>query len=268
MQQADLIVQGYESAKKQNASPAEYLQDQITPLVLGGVTSELYSLSHKLIRLFPDDENCWFCIGCYYWTVNKLDLAQKYVRRALKKNKSFAMAWILLGHIYSANEETEQALSSYRTAIRLLPNHKLPLLCLSKELIHSGNYWLAAHMLQSARLIDPQDILILNEMALIAVKLGNLGQAENILRKAIGSIDMHQMNSIAFCEVSCSLLSFLSHSPSDFLSIQIIYNYATVLRKLGHLEQALLWFERCLRLNRHKVWSLVAMGFTLHLMRR
>jgi tetratricopeptide (TPR) repeat protein len=202
MQTTDQLVEGYENAKKQNQSPSEYLQEHITPMIQTGMTSELYSLSHKLIRLFPDDENCWFCIGCYYWVVNKLDLAQKFIRRALKKNKTFAMAWILLGHIFSANEESEQALSSYRTAVRLLPNHKLPLICLSKELLHSGNYWLAGHMLQSARSLDPSDILVLNEMALIAVKLGNLNQAEGILRKAISSIDIHKTNSIAFSEVS------------------------------------------------------------------
>lgn len=226
----------------------EYLGEQLTPLIQLGMTAELYSLSHKLIRLYPDDELSWFCIGCYYWTINKLDLAQKFVRRALKKNRSFAMGWILLGHIFAANEETEQALSSFRTAIRLLPNHKLPLLCLSKELIHSGNYWLAGHMLQSARQIDPSDILIQNEMALIAVRLGSLQQAEVILRQAIATIDPSRGNSAAFTD--------------------ILYNYATLLRKLGHLPQALLWYEKCLRLSPQKVWSLVSLGFTLHLMRR
>jgi hypothetical protein len=26
-------------------------------------------------------------LGCYYWTINKLDLAQRYIKRSLKKNR-------------------------------------------------------------------------------------------------------------------------------------------------------------------------------------
>lgn len=192
-----------------NPVHSQFIMQQITPLIQSNQTSVLYSLSHKLINLFPEDEHSFFTIGSYYWCINKLDLAQRFLRRSLKYNRHFSEAWILLGHIYSANEETEQALAAYRTAIRLLPNHKLPLICLSKELQHSGNYWLAAHMLQSAIAIDPSDLLILNEMALIAVKMGNLHHGEQILKKAIGTMKVLQKDSSCTCEVRIILFSTL-----------------------------------------------------------
>lgn len=190
-----------------NPAHSLFFIQQITPLIQTNNTSSLYSLSHKLIHLFPEDEHSFFAIGCYYWCINKLDAAQRFLRRCVKYNRHCAEAWILLGHIYSANEETEQALAAYRTAVRLLPQHKLPLICLSKELLHSGNYWLAAHMLQSAITLDPSDLLILNEMALIAVKMGNLHQGEYILKKAIGTMKMMQRDSSCTCEVSYDMQS-------------------------------------------------------------
>lgn len=193
--------QSFESSNPISSKHSQFFMEQIVPLIKTSQTSLLYSLSHKLIQLFPDDEHAYFCIGGYYWCINKLELAQRFLRRAIKSNRNFADAWILLGHIYSTNEESEQALASYRTAIRLLPNHKLPLICLSKELLRNNNYWLAAHMLQSAIQLDPSDILILNEMSLIAVKMGNLPHAEQILRKAISSLQKEAQDCSSTCEV-------------------------------------------------------------------
>jgi tetratricopeptide (TPR) repeat protein len=214
----------------------------------------LFSLS---AGVFPS-----LSLGCYYWTINKLDLAQRYIKRSLKKNRSFVDGWILLGHIYASNDESEQALSSYRTAIRLLPSHKLPYLCLSKELIRGGNYWLAGHMLQSAKQLDnvtttagnvngsdSHDLLILNEMALISVKLNSYNEAESILRKAIEILSQQQqqqqqvgekLSSSTICEVRTSeffiylfICLFVPYFfiPRSFIIMQLCYENKEIMMK-------------------------------------
>ena len=47
--------------------------------------------------------------------------------------------------------------------------------------------------------------------------------------------------------------------------LQILSNYATVLRKLNHLDQALSWYETCLAINPTNPEVHAHVAFTLHL---
>lgn len=46
---------------------------------------------------------------------------------------SFAHAWVLLGHVLAAQEESEHAISAYRTACRVSPGDLHPQLAMAKE---------------------------------------------------------------------------------------------------------------------------------------
>lgn len=48
----------------------------------------------------------------------------------------------------------------------------------------------------------------------------------------------------------------------------MFFNYATVLRKLNRLDDALLWYNRCLSLAPLKSLTLASIAFTLHLGRK
>ena len=50
--------------------------------------------------------------------------------------------------------------------------------------------------------------------------------------------------------------------------LQLLYNYATALRKAGNLDDALEWYQRSLSLGPLKPAILAAIGFTHHLARR
>jgi anaphase-promoting complex subunit 6 len=150
-----------------------------------GHNHELFFLSHKLSANNPADPLSWFCVGAYYWSCGKLEQAHKHLKKALQKGKDISMIWILLGHVLSAVEESEQALAAYRSAVRLLPNHWLPLLCIGTEFIRTNNLWLAAHTLQSARDIRPMDVSILNELGVTFTKLNKLNEALEYFQTAI-----------------------------------------------------------------------------------
>lgn len=192
---------------------------------------ELFYLSHKLSSSAPNDPYSWYCVGAYYWACGKLEQAHKYMKKALKKNKDFGCGWILLGHVLSSVEESEQALAAYRTAVRLLPNHYIPLLCIGKEFIRTNNLWLASHTLQSATELSPDNLIILNELGVAFVKLNKLDAAGDYFQRAIDLVkeqtascdarDVSLSNSIV-CEVSflchtCDLIMFLHHNYLYFL---------------------------------------------------
>jgi len=75
----------------------------------------------------------WFAVGSYYYSVGKFDLARKYFEKANKIDKHFVSCWIAFGHSFAALDESEQALSAYRTAARLFPGCHIASLCIGME---------------------------------------------------------------------------------------------------------------------------------------
>lgn len=54
--------------------------------------------------------------------------------KSTKLDGRFAPAWIGFGNAFAAQEETDQAVSAYRTAARLFQGSHLPLLYIGKRL--------------------------------------------------------------------------------------------------------------------------------------
>jgi hypothetical protein len=52
----------------------------------------------------------------------------------------FSNAWVLLGHVLAAQEESEHAISAYRTACRVLPGNHEPQVFMAKELVSAHGY--------------------------------------------------------------------------------------------------------------------------------
>ena len=52
----------------------------------------------------------------------------------------YANAWLALGHVLAAQEESENSISAYRTACRLLPGDHRPQTYMAKELVVPLNF--------------------------------------------------------------------------------------------------------------------------------
>jgi anaphase-promoting complex subunit 6 len=83
----------------------------------------------------PSAAVTWYCIGCYYWSCRKLQSAQAYLQKATKLDKRFGRAWIALGHVLVSAEESDLAISAFRTACRLMPGDHRPPTYMAKELV-------------------------------------------------------------------------------------------------------------------------------------
>ena len=210
--------------------------------------TELFYLGHELVESYPKKALTWHAVGCYYWCCKKLELAQKYFQRATKMDKKFSLAWVALGVVLSAQEETEHALSAFRTACRLRPGEHQPMLFLAKELARTSNQTLALQILQGALEISDDDIMVLNEMGVIYMQQQRLGDAQRCLLRAASLVTSHE-----------SL-----RSPHDFI---ILNNIGTCMRKNGRLSEALQWYRRSLSIRPGDALTHANLAFTLHLQR-
>jgi anaphase-promoting complex subunit 6 len=149
--------------------------------------TELFYLAHELVNSFPKSSMSWYTIGCYYWCCAQMDIARSYFCKSTQIDKRNVNSWVMLGHVLSHQEENEQAISAYRTAIRLLPDNFLPMLFIARELLRANYDRLALQILVATlKFSNSHDLTILNEIGVAYFKLNNFSDALSTLSDAIG----------------------------------------------------------------------------------
>lgn len=230
----------------------------IASMVSLSLKTELFYLGHELAHTHPKVAITWYAVGCYYWSCRKLELAQRYLMKATKIDKRFAKAWVLLGHTLAAQEESEHAISAFRTASRLLPGDHRPLVFMAKELVRTNSLSLSLHLLQSAIAISPNCILTLNEMGVVLLRLGRGAEALEHLESAVILLRGGTGGQGGGGKVS------LRKGHGE----EVLNNYATSLRKSGRIDESLHWYTLCLSINPNDSGTHANMAFSLHLMKR
>ena len=231
----------------------------IASMVELGLKTELFYLGHELANNYPKLAVSWYAVGCYYFICKKLELAQKYLQKATKINKRFARAWIALGHVLAAQEESEHAISAFRSASRLLPGDHRPLIFVAKELVRTNYLPLALHILTAALELSPQNPIILNEMGVIYLKQDRLQLALEHLTNAVAAQEEEKRRVIE---------RFPGRVSANACQEDIYGNYGTCLRHCKRFDEALHWYQLCLASNPSNAGTHANIGFTLHLSQR
>lgn len=102
--------------------------------------------------------------------MKKFEIAKKYFARSNQINKHFPEGLIALGNCYAAQDELDQALSAYRTCLRLFPGCHLANLYVGMEYAKSNNLRTALLAFQEAFIISNSDPLVYNEIAVVYYK--------------------------------------------------------------------------------------------------
>ena len=231
----------------------------IAAMVELGLKTELFYLGHELANNYPKLAVSWYAVGCYYFICKKLELAQKYLQKATKINKRFAKAWIALGHVLAAQEESEHAISAFRSASRLLPGDHRPLIYMAKELVRTNYLPLALHILTSALQLSPNNAVVLNEIGVIYLKQEKLQLALEHLSAAVQSLKNDELSSNN--NVRGTKISGKGNT-------EIYSNYATCLRRCKRFDEALHWYRLCLAYNPSDANIHANIGYTLHLSKK
>ncbi|CBN74796.1 Putative subunit of the Anaphase Promoting Complex [Ectocarpus siliculosus] len=216
--------------------------------------SQLFYTAHQLVEAGPKQAVSWFAVACYYHLLDKNELAQRYFLKSTKLDGRFAPAWIGFGNAFAAQEETDQAVSAYRTAARLFQGSHLALLYIGMEYVRTHNLALARNFLMGALALSPSDPLVLNE-----VLIGKLG----VVHFASGEYTQAR-------ERFGKVLSIVEGLSSQALEAweSTVFNLGHCHRKLGSLDDAASCYLRARELSpqRHSVHS--ALALTHHLQGR
>ena len=149
-----------------------------------GYVGEMYYCAHTLVEGYPNHALSWFAIGTYYFLIKKYEIARKFYQKALVFDKNFLFAWVGLAHSFAIQDESDQAMSVYRSVSRLFPGCHSAHLYMGMEYLRLNNKT-ALLALQSAKEINPTDPLVFNEIGSFYYKVKDYKEAKNYFLKAL-----------------------------------------------------------------------------------
>jgi anaphase-promoting complex subunit 6 len=211
-------------------------------------TNDLFEFAHRVAdELKPSPAVASYAIGCYHFSVAAFDTAGRYFSKSTEADAAFAPAWVAYGNCYARLEEGEQALNAYRRAQAIFPCFAALRTYIGMQHLRSGNGQLGLCFLEEAEQVDPNDPLTLNELGVHALRYErDLDAALHFFTAARDALPNREQ-------------------PSEYHDC-VLFNLATVLRRLGHHDQALQHFLHYVRVRPYAVAGHSGLALTYHVM--
>ncbi|XP_048517340.1 cell division cycle protein 16 homolog [Dendroctonus ponderosae] len=244
-------------------------------------TTNLFSLAHSLVDLYPNMAISWFAVGCYYYVIGKSDPARGYLAKATCLDKLFGPAWLVYGHSFASENEHDQAMAAYFKASQLMKGCHLPHLYIGLECGLTNNVWLAEKFFQQAQAIAPEDPFILHERGVICFQNEEHQKAEQFFVEALDKIKRVRRGPIP--SRWATLWNNLGHARRKLKKLDEAlecHNEALVLepRKSstisaiayvhvlkGNYSNAIHWFHKALSLKRDDSFSTTMLNYIIEL---
>jgi anaphase-promoting complex subunit 6 len=208
-----------------------------------GEIGELYNLSHNLVREYPDSAAAWYAAGTYYYVIKKCELARKFFIKAYKMEKDYLPAWIAYGHTYAAQDQSDQAMSAYRTVSRLFPGCYFASLYMGMEYLRTKNLRTALLSFELAKQVNGADPIVWNEIGVVLYKKQEFKKSNEVLLEAL------------------KLCDGVMHSTSE----TIMFNLAHTYRKLHQFDKSIEFYLKCIQLNSRCASTYSAIGLAYYL---
>ncbi|KAJ5076788.1 cell division cycle protein [Anaeramoeba ignava] len=215
----------------------------ISTLVQLNKINDLFKLAHKLASEYPDHHLAWFSIGCYYYLLKQYEKARAYFSKSTTINQKFEPAWLAFGLTFSKREESDHAMTVYRTAQRLFPGSWHPFLYIGMEYLLSNNFILANQFLKRAENIFPDEPLIYNEQGVIAMKNHDF---ENAIKLFLHALSLYRNSQTLETETT-------------------LFNIGHSFRKMKMFSRAIEYYKMSLAIKPKDGTIYSALGFTYHL---
>ncbi|EEC51117.1 predicted protein, partial [Phaeodactylum tricornutum CCAP 1055/1] len=215
----------------------------VATLVILGHKRVLFRLAHEWVDANPKAACAWFAVGAYYFCCERYHVAQRHFCRATRLDSSCAEAWIAFGCAFSACDESDQALASYRAAHRLSPGEHTSLLYMGMEYARTNHKVLAEYFLQSAWASSGGDPLCSHELGVLYAQKGQHEKAVFWFHRTLRCLDLCQ----------------------DPYWEATLYSLGHSYRKMRQYEVAASCFDRCTALCPMKFSTYSALGLTKHL---
>lgn len=208
-------------------------------------TPKLFEKAHFLSKSTSRAELAVYAIGCFYYSLSNYERAGRYFCRAAELDFYFAEAWIAYGHCYAKLEEGEQALVVYRRALILFPGLSVCATFVGMQYSRTHQWPVALSYFEEPLKATPSDPLVLNEVAVLYTRTRRLHDALHLFQRAYESLPNPE-------------------NPSEHRDC-ILFNVATVLRKLGNYTEAIKYYNKYVACRPNASHAHCALGFTFHL---
>lgn len=206
--------------------------------------AELFSLSARLAESYPDHYVTFHVVGMYYFYLKKYEAARRYFNKAIHLNTYSLPTWLMLGHTYAAQEESDPASNVYRSALKLFPNSHLPHVYIGMEYLRINNLKTAAIAFNHAKRLAGDNPMIYNEIGCIFLKQKRFDAARKNFKRALRVCRANGIN-------------WLKHS--------ILNNLANVHRKEKDYLAAIQYYEQALALCPNDPAVLFSLAFCYNL---
>jgi len=208
-----------------------------------GLVGELYNLAHNLVKDYKGSPAAWYAAGIYYYVIKKYEYSRKFFMKAFKMEKEYLPAWLGYGHTYAAQDQSDQAMSAYRSVARLFPGCYLANLYMGMEYLRTKNLRTALLSFELAKKVNENDAVVWNEIGVVLYKKQDFHRANEVLEGAL------------------KLCEGVMHTTAE----AIIFNLAHTYRKLKNYEKAIEYYHKCIQLNSRNASTYSAIGLTFYL---
>ena len=200
-------------------------------------------ISTALYEQYPESFMTFHVFGMYYYLMKKFEVSRKHFNKAIKVNRESLSSWIMLGHCFAAQEESDQAMSVYRSCIRQFPGSHLPHLYIGMEYLRINNLKTALLSFKQAKKIAGEDPMVYNEIGCIKKEENQFAEAKKYFNKA---------------------LKLCRPGGATWLKQILLNNLGNAHRKFREYRQAIICFEQCLNLSPNDPSVLFSLAFCYH----
>ncbi|KAF8240713.1 TPR-like protein [Tricholoma matsutake] len=213
---------------------------------LSHLHSKLFILAHEMVDREPENPISWYAVGVWYLSRSKWAQARQYFSKTSLMDPRFGPAWIAFAHTFALEGEHDHAVTAYSTCARMFTGSHLPLMFVGMENIMLSNHALADEALNAAHSMCDGDPLLVNERGVMAFNHGDYEGATSLFQQALDLAQVTQTSQKSW--------------TTTYL------NLGTCYRKLKHLDDAKVTYQKVLELDSRHSMALGFLGLVYHLM--
>ncbi|MFA6458766.1 MAG: tetratricopeptide repeat protein [Patescibacteria group bacterium] len=161
------------------------LLDQADELKFNEQYEDAIKICEEILADAPDCVEAYEEIGDNFISLNRLDKAEKALRKAIELDPKSANASYLLGFLFSCRRDWEESLRFLERADEFKPNHPEILRCLGWGLAMAGSPDKGIILLERARALSPDDTYILTDLGVCYLNAKNIDKALPIFRRVL-----------------------------------------------------------------------------------
>lgn len=185
-------------------------------------------------------------LGYLYLENQNWQLAKLHFVAALEKNSALAEAYVGLGRIEMHHGQYQTALGMFVRANEINPKLLTALIGQAQSLRFEGKMNAAVEKINAAMVVSQDDLMVLNELAIIYDLMGRENLAEPLYREIVerspdvaASHNNLGMNQMVRGQYPAAILSFMQALNLDSKNTRIKNNLATAFALHGDDEKAL-----------------------------